>query len=240
MKDKSELVLSLLMTVVCSALLIWNSFQVKAIEEGTHEVPVVYSRYSPEDTFGEYREATILGLIPFGTEERQTKYGNATLDSSVVATYYFAVLDDGTVGAVKLNGDITKGGTTYDEWVIETDEDYYRALQGEGFTVRGVTYEMPNFSFSPFSGIGDIDDLLVFQNSVNDITLLDSTRYCGDTEVVIPDLPTLGNGKVGTQILLVISALTFAWNAMKFVVFRSEKEAQPHSSDNTNFDNGYK
>ena len=67
--------LKALAVVVCAGLLIWNAAQLKAIEAGTHEVTVEYGDYVVDDTVGEYREAKILGLIPFAVEDNQQKYG---------------------------------------------------------------------------------------------------------------------------------------------------------------------
>lgn len=228
-------ILKAIAVIICAALLIWNASQLKAIEAGTKEVPIEYGKYVAEDTVGEYREATILGLIPFAVEENQQKYGTQIMNSTVVAYYCLAVLEDFSMGAVKLDA-VNEELVGYDEWIIETEEDYLNVLLSEGFTIRGETMTMPHFDSDTISAIMDgsydFDEMWQeeqeFNNSLDGITLLDTTGYYPDVKTVVPDLSTL-NGNEGFVIaILVIAALMLAWDLLKIF---AEKSAEKKSRE---------
>lgn len=235
--------LKALAVVVCAGLLIWNAAQLKAIEKGTHEVTVEYGDYVADDAIGEYREAKILGLIPFAVEENQQKYGSQIMSTKVVAYYCLAVLEDYSMGAVKLTA-VNEELVGYDEWIIETEEDYVKVMLSEGFTIRGETMAMPHFDADTIgaimNGSYDFDTMWQeekeFNESLDGITLLNTAGYYPDTKTVIPDLSTLNGNEGFVIVVLVVAALMLAWDLLKIFAEKSvekkarEAKAQPQQT----------
>lgn len=221
-------ILKAIAVIMCAALLIWNASQLKAIEAGTKEVPIEYGKYVAEDTVGEYREATILGLIPFAVEENQQKYGSQIMSTKVVAYYCLAVLEDYSTGAVKLRA-VNEELVGYDEWIIETEEDYINVLLTEGFTIRGETVVMPHFDSDTIGSILDgsydfessWEEEQEFNNSLDGITLLDTIGDFPDSKTVVPDLSSLDGAEGFVIVILIVAALWFAWDLFKIFAEKS-------------------
>lgn len=214
--------------VICAALLIWNASQLKAIEAGTKEVPIEYNQYIAEDAVGEYREAKILGLIPFAVEENQQKYGSQIMSTKVVAYYCLAILEDYSTGAVKLTA-TNEQLVGYDEWIIETEEDYINILLSEGFTIRGKTETMPHFDSDTIGSILDgsydfessFEEEQELNQSLDGITLLNTIGVFPDSETVVPDLSSLDGAEGIVIVVMVVAALWFAWDLLKIYMEKS-------------------
>lgn len=230
--------LKALVALACAALLLWNGAQLRAIREGTHEEPIEYESYVADDVIGECREATIRGLMSFATEERQKKEDNRIVSTKVVAHYCIAILEDYSIGAVKLKA-VDGELAGYDEWLIESDEDYWKLLLTDGFTIRGTTVEMPQFdndvasvfenakTDSTYDINAALRDMEEFNQSLEGITLLDTTTgYYPDTQTVVPELSTLGEKENIVIVVLIIAAGMFLWDLLLILAKKSEEKKE--------------
>lgn len=215
-------VLKAIITVVCIGLLIWNAGQTQKIQDGTYVKTIEYGKYTPSDPADEYREASIIAVVPMVTDTQ-------IVEGKFISTNYCLVLlEDYTIGAVKFNEDTYKENH-YNDWEIESEEELQSTLEKGSFQIRGKTEPTEVFVLEDFTDSdeeitqADIDEL---NEAFAGITLLNTDGNFFDKETVTPDLPSLGDNEEKVVLVAVVAGALLLVDIVKNIHEKRKKQTE--------------